>query len=313
MKLTYSFKNPALLKQALTHPSWVSEHPGLQRDNERMEWLGDAVVQLIVSDLLQKRFPEASEGWLSKMRQKMVDREALSLMGSHLGLGPELYLGIGEKKEGGQQKPSLLADAFEALVGAIYMDGGLEAALGEILPLMEARLEHVKDLPVEDAKSQLQQYTQRKWGPLPRYELVEQLGPDHDRRFVVDVLLPNEKRFQGKGRSKHDAEILAATAALAELPPLPETKAIDPRNAPQDPKSRLQYYCQSLGDPPPSYAEISRGGPSHAPHFVVSVELPFRLKMMLSSKQFKGEGNSKKLAERQAAELALAALEQHLR
>jgi len=211
--IDYRFDDTSHLDEALTHRSHVNEARarGL-RDNERLEFLGDAVLDLIVSEALMDRWPDAKEGELSKMRARMVSEVALARVADRIRLGPALRLGRGEEMSGGRAKASLLADAFEALVAAIYLDGGYEAARRVVLRWI--------DFPERndvDAKSELQHRLQGALKMTPRYQLVEELGPSHDKTFVVEVALENEVLGRGIGRTKKEAEQRAAANVLVRL------------------------------------------------------------------------------------------------
>lgn len=213
--LGYTFRDPERLEQALTHRSYVNESRGARaRDNERLEFLGDAVLDLIVSEALMERHPEAREGELSKLRARMVSEVALARVADRMGLGAALRLGRGEEMSGGRHKASVLADGFEALIAAIYLDGSYDAARRVVLDFIEfAGPEDV------DAKTELQHRLQERLKKTPRYRLIEELGPAHDKTFIVEVTLDDEPLERGTGRSKKEAEQRAAANALAALPP----------------------------------------------------------------------------------------------
>lgn len=214
--LGYTFRDPSLLTQALTHRSFVNE-VGDPRvvDNERFEFLGDAVIDLVVSVALMKRFPTAREGGLSKMRASIVSEHALARIARTIQLGEALRLGRGETMSGGRDKASILSDAFEAVMAAIYMDAGYDAAERVLLD----RLELPKDGTLEqrDAKTELQHRIQAERHVTPTYRLVDQSGPEHERHFVVELLVDGEVLGRGEGRTKKRAEQQAATRVLASL------------------------------------------------------------------------------------------------
>ncbi len=204
---------------ALTHRSFVNEHPddGLE-DNERLEFLGDAVIDLAVSHRLMERFPAAREGELSKMRAAVVDEPGLAALARSFELGPMLRLGRGEELTGGREKPSLLADAMEAVVAVVYLEGGLPAVLG----LVDGSLEAVFDRATagtldRDFKTQLQEVAQARFRLAPRYRVAAEHGPDHAKLFDVEVELRGEVVGRATGRSKKDAEQAAARQALETL------------------------------------------------------------------------------------------------
>jgi len=212
--LQYRFEDPRLLDQALTHRSYVNEtRSGQPRDNERFEFLGDAILDLAVSEALMEWFPSAREGELSKLRARMVSEVALARVAVRVGLGDALRLGRGEELSGGRSKASLLADAFEALIAAIYMDGGWEVTR----QIVRRHLQPPDESSGLDAKTELQQRIQERYKLTPRYRLVEAQGPAHDRTFIVEVLLEGRCLQRGVGRTKKEAEQRAAANTLAEL------------------------------------------------------------------------------------------------
>jgi ribonuclease-3 len=218
-RLATSFVDRALALAALTHKSYVNEHreEALQ-DNERLEFLGDAVIDLAVSHRLMERFPAAREGDLSKMRAAVVDEQGLSEMARALGLGELLRLGRGEELTGGRHKASLLADAMEAVVAAIYVEAGLDAVLGLIDRFLgEAFARAAAGTLDRDYKTQLQELAQSRLRATPRYRVVAQRGPDHSKIFEVETDLRGEVVGRGEGRSKKDAEQAAAKLALDVL------------------------------------------------------------------------------------------------
>ncbi|MBW1681174.1 MAG: ribonuclease III [Deltaproteobacteria bacterium] len=214
--LGYHFREPALLAQAFQHASYVNEHPHLGlKDNERLEFLGDAVLDLAVSHILMERFPEATEGDLSKFRSVMVDEAALSRVAVRLGLGDYLLLGKGEEQSGGREKPSILADVMEAVLGAVYLDAGFERALGVIRDLFSDAFSRLGTREmVHDYKSLLQEYTQAMHKVTPEYRLLEESGPPHDRTFRVALILRGEVLSEGQGKTKKEAEQQAAKEAF---------------------------------------------------------------------------------------------------
>jgi ribonuclease III len=225
-RLGYTFRNPGLLEEAFRHSSYVNESadPDL-RDNERLEFLGDAVLDLSVSHLLMDRFKEAREGELSKFRAMVVDEQGLFRIAQGLGLGDHLLLGIGEERTGGRCKPSILANALEALIGALYLDGGFvrtdEAVRRLFNPLIR---EMEEEVPIRDYKSLLQEYTQQHHKIRPEYRLVDEKGPPHDRVFRVSIRLRGRVVADSTGRSKKAAEQKAAREAyrwLTENAPVP--------------------------------------------------------------------------------------------
>jgi len=216
--LRYDFSDWSLLMEALTHRSFVNEtNNPLVKDNERLEFLGDAVVSLAVSTELMRRYPEAREGPLSKIRASIVSEGGLAKLATRIGLGDALRLGRGEEISGGRQKASLLADALEALMAAIYLEAG-HARVAEIL-LPHLEFPELDDADKADPKTQLQQKIQAERHITPTYRLVTETGPEHQKTFHVEVLLGEEVAGAGEGRSKKDAEQKAAASVLARLAP----------------------------------------------------------------------------------------------
>ena len=215
-RLGYTFRNHELIVGAFRHASYVNEqvNGGLD-DNERLEFLGDAVLDLAISHMLMRYFEDAREGDLSKFRALLVDEAGLYDVAQRLGLGDYLLLGKGEEQTLGREKPSILADTTEALIGAIYLDGGFDRAKEMIEDLFSPLLEQVatREL-VHDFKSLLQEYTQRTCKSLPRYHLIRESGPAHDRSFHVGLSLMGKPLAEGEGRSKKEAEQNAAREAF---------------------------------------------------------------------------------------------------
>jgi ribonuclease-3 len=215
MKLAYTFADPGLLERALTHRTWSNEHAGAP-DNERLEFLGDAVIQLIVTDLLVASRPGWREGDLSKMRSTLVNRESLHRLAEELGLGPHLRLGVAESQEGWRGRPAAMADAFEAVAGALFTDGGLVAASALLRPLFEALLHGVETAPL-DARSALQQLLDARGLPGPIYDIVGEEGPAHEKLFHATVSVVGVAYGPVKARSKAAAFKAVAQEALAAL------------------------------------------------------------------------------------------------
>jgi ribonuclease-3 len=210
-RLGHTFENVALLRLALTHRSITNETDETEH-NERLEFLGDAVLQLIVSQMIFEHYAGESEGEMSKLRATAVNRDALAGHAKALALGPRLRLGAGERRSGGAEKPSLLADAFEAVVAAIHLDGGFEAAKAFVTRVFDvASLKQ----QAKDAKTDLQHYCQKMFQRLPTYRVLSETGPEHDRRFLCEVVLEGRVLGTGEGKSKKIAEQAAAAAALA--------------------------------------------------------------------------------------------------
>ena len=216
-RLQHTFAQPALLRLALTHRSVTADDPA-RNDNERLEFLGDAVLQMVVTDLLYGSYPQLAEGQMAKVRAAVVSRGALSEIARELGLGEFIELAPSEEATGGRDKDSILADAVEAIIGAVYLDGGMEPASGVVLRLWSSRVaERAKQPGVKDYKTRLQELTARN-GHRPEYR-VEGSGPDHDRRFSAVVSVDGKEWGTGEGRSKKQAEQAAAQVALERLGP----------------------------------------------------------------------------------------------
>jgi ribonuclease III len=218
-RLGLPIRDRALLEQALVHSSWLHEHPDAARGhNERLEFLGDAVVSLAVSEALFRRHPTDDEGVLSARRAAIVSTPGLARLAARLDLGQFLLLGEGEAQRGGRVRPSLLASAFEALVGAIYVDLGWEAARDWIHERAEAEISADLALTtLKSPKSRLQEHTQRTTGERPVYHLLEAVGPDHEKRFRIEVLVDGRVLGTGEGPSRRVAETSAAAQALDVL------------------------------------------------------------------------------------------------
>lgn len=218
-RLGYQFARPELLRVALTHPSYVADAPkeGSQ-NNQRLEFLGDAVLQLVLSRALFEKFPDCDEGTLTKARARLVNRRTLAEHGRTLGLGELLRMSRGEAAQGGRERASALADAFEAVVGAIFLDGGYEAVERFILARFHEALNGVRVIPViENPKGELQEFLQAESPESPRYQVVSVTGPDHDREYECTVLFRGAELGRGRGKSKKAAESEAARNALHHL------------------------------------------------------------------------------------------------
>jgi len=217
--LSYSFRNPELLDNALVHRSYLNEAASSCRaDNQRLEFLGDAVIELCISDLLIKSFPDDAEGQLSRLRASVVNEQSLAELSRKFCLGAFLLLGRGEESSGGRSKASILADAFEAVTAAVYLDGGFDRAYEFIRrvfsPLIEEGGSHVT---YRDYKTDLQEFCQQRFREIPRYTLSGESGPDHDKIFESCVAVPGILQATGQGKSKKEAEQDAARKALAAL------------------------------------------------------------------------------------------------
>ncbi len=214
--LGYRFRDAGLLDLALTHRSFANEQ-GMARHNERLEFLGDAVLGAVAGEWLYREHPELPEGDLSKLKAYLVSAPALAGFATELGVGRELRLGVGEERSGGRAKPSLLADALEAVLGAIYLDGGLAPVRKVVTPLLERVLAERPRVHEEDAKTRLQEVVQAQGWALPEYRVVAEEGPDHAKRFRVECVVQEGPPGRGEGRSKKGAEQRAAAEVLARL------------------------------------------------------------------------------------------------
>jgi len=218
-RLGYRFRDVGLLEHALTHKSKAHEDAtGGVVDNESLEFLGDAVLGFVIADLLYREFPHFDEGQKSKAKAALVSTTALAELGQKIGLGAYLLLGRGEEKTGGRQKQALLADGCEAVIAAIYLDGGIDAARDCILQELAEEIEHVRSPDfLRDFKSALQERLQASGRPLPDYEVTAEQGPDHDKRFHVNVRVQGEVLASSEGRTKKEAEQAAARQALDKV------------------------------------------------------------------------------------------------
>lgn len=216
--LGITFKNTSKLEQALYHRSYLNEAPEDVESNERMEFLGDAVLGLVISERLFKDYPDLSEGKLSQIRAILVRWDALANAAERIQLGEFLVLGKGEEMSGGRKRPSNLAGALEALIGAAYLDGGLRVAQKLVLKLLKPDLEEIAAQGFSaDSKSELQHLAQTRWRHIPQYSLISSEGPDHAKLFTVEVAVGDQIMGRGQGRNKKQAELNAARQALETL------------------------------------------------------------------------------------------------
>jgi len=220
-ELDLSFADKSLLNRALTHRSFLNENPDWAlEDNERLEFLGDAVLDFVVGEYLYHHFPEGQEGELTSLRAALVRSETLADFAQQIELGSYLRLGRGEAESGGRGHPALLCGAFEALVGALYLDRGIETVAALMTRFIVPAISHILAQELDkDAKSRLQEWSQGRWHLTPAYRTVAERGPDHAKEFTVEVLIGDEVYGQGTGASKQGAEQAAAKAALAALKP----------------------------------------------------------------------------------------------
>ncbi|MAS33326.1 MAG: ribonuclease III [Anaerolineaceae bacterium] len=210
------FRDTALLQQALTHRSFLNEQEDVDLpDNERLEFLGDAVLDFVITRVLFARYPRMPEGDLTRLRAALVRTDTLADVAAELQIGEVLRMGRGEELTGGRQRRNLLCDAFEALLGALYLDQGLEPAADFVMPLLMPLVEYIlaEGLHI-DARSKLQEWSQAVLGETPVYEVVAEDGPDHEKEFTVRILIGDHTICEGQGRSKQLAAQAAARAAL---------------------------------------------------------------------------------------------------
>lgn len=215
-KINYKFKNEKLLTQALTHRSYANEHLQLNLiDNERLEFLGDSVLDLMATEYIVFKFPELQEGEMSKIKSRLISENAFSTIATQIDLGEYLYLSNGENMSGGRKRKSILGDAFEALVGAIYIDSDYVTTKKVILKYLDKTMEHLNSIEgILDYKTELQEYIQGIYKVTPEYEIVDATGPDHDKVFTVHVSINNKVIGEGIARNKKEAEKQAAKQAL---------------------------------------------------------------------------------------------------
>ena len=215
-KINYAFAHAELLEQAFTHRSYLNENRASgKQHNERLEFLGDAVLELVVTEFLYAKYPDKTEGELTAVRAALVNTQSISAAATNLGMNDYLLLSRGEAKDTGRARQIILANSFEALIGAIYLDKGYEPAKDFIAAQLFNRADEIVDKRLwQDAKSRFQEVAQEKTGVTPSYQMLQQSGPDHDKRFIVGVFLGNEKIASGDGRSKQEAEQAAAEKGL---------------------------------------------------------------------------------------------------
>jgi ribonuclease-3 len=218
------FQDLSLLRTALTHRSYLNEHPDREgEDNERLEYLGDAVLDFVLADYLYRIMPDASEGALTALRAELVRRETLARFAREIGLGAALLMGRGEEETGGRERPGTLCAAFEALVGATFLDQGLDAAVDFVLPFVEETLPQARaEVLGKDPKSRLQELAQGTLGVTPRYRTVKSEGPDHAKIFTVEVSIGDMVCGEGTGPNKQLAAQRAAVQALSQVEDWPE-------------------------------------------------------------------------------------------
>jgi len=218
--IKYHFKNKDLLRTALTHSSYANENPEIKENNERMEYLGDAVLELCITEELYKRFPMAREGELTSTRAHLVNESFLANLARDISLNKFILLGRGEENQGGRERDANLCDAFEALIGAVFLDGGYERAKELVYNLFKNKwpqrcLENTK----KDYKSKLQEITQKLFKERPKYILIDSFGPEHAKSYKVKVILPNDLSFEAIASSIKRAEQMAAKEAIKVFNP----------------------------------------------------------------------------------------------
>lgn len=211
------FKNKDLLKQALTHRSWVNENKGQRNTNERLEYLGDAILEFVVSSEIFQKYPKKEEGYLTALRANLVNTTNLSRVAKKLKVGEKLCLSKGEEEGGGRENDSLLADTVEAIIGAIFVDQGLSKATEFINSNILSDVDVISKKPLKDPKSTLQEMVQAKGFSAPRYETKSAVGPDHNKTFEVEVLVNSKLLAKGKGKSKNIAAQNAAKSGIKIL------------------------------------------------------------------------------------------------
>jgi ribonuclease-3 len=217
-RLNLDFSDVLLLSRSLTHRSYLNEHPEAIEDNERLEFLGDAVLDFLVGAWLYNRFPEMSEGELTRLRSALVRTEQLAAFGGQINLGDAMRLGRGEAESGGRQRQALLCATFEAFVGALYLDAGIDTVTDFIKPFLESIADQIlASGKFHDPKSRLQEWVQAQGQVAPTYKTISSRGPDHAKIFDVEVFINDRKYGHGTGRSKQAAAKAAATEALSSL------------------------------------------------------------------------------------------------
>ncbi|MEM6285375.1 MAG: ribonuclease III [Chloroflexota bacterium] len=216
--LTLDFHNVALLEQAMTHRSYIHEVEHEVADNERLEFLGDAVLNFLSGDMLYSRFPDRAEGWLTRLRAALVRTESLRELALECELGDALRMGKGEENSGGRARKTNLCAAFEALVGALYLDQGIEVVREFVIPLLEMRLDRViEEASYQDARTLLQEWSQAERGITPTYNIINESGPDHEKEYEAEVIIDDDVTGRGVGRSKRAAAQSAARDALQSI------------------------------------------------------------------------------------------------
>ena len=215
-KLTKLFKNQELLEQAFTHKSWVNENQNKRESNERLEFLGDAILEFIVSKEIYLTFPDKEEGYLTALRSNLVNTKNLAHIAEKLGIGERIYLSRGEEEGGGRKNPSLLADTLEAVIGALFLDQGMDVVYEFVKKHLLSEVPEKISKPLKDAKSRFQEYVQSQGHPTPLYKVIKASGPDHNKKFIVEVLVSGKPKGRGTGKNKNSAAQAAAKSALED-------------------------------------------------------------------------------------------------
>lgn len=222
-KLDLRFNDVGLLEQAMTHRSYAHEIEEQVEDNERLEFLGDAVLNFLSGDMLYDRFPDGAEGWLTRLRAALVRTESLKVLALECDLGAALRMGKGEENSGGRNRKTNLCAAFEALVGALYLDQGIDAVRAFVIPMLDKRLETViEEASYQDARTLLQEWSQAEHGITPIYQIIDESGPDHEKEYVAEVTIDENVAGRGVGRSKRAAAQSAARDALKNIEEPPQ-------------------------------------------------------------------------------------------
>ena len=212
------FKNKSLLQRAVTHRSYVNESGRNIRDNERLEYLGDSVLGLVVNEFLFRQFEDYREGKLAKIKSAVVSEATLAKVARNINLGEYILMGKGEDHSGGRERPSILANTLEAIIGAIYLDSGLKVSRKFVLSLIREEIDSVNNLTyLRDPKTALQEYVQKKYKERPVYQVIEERGPDHRKEFTVRLMVNGREIVTGEGPSKRKAEMNAARASLKKI------------------------------------------------------------------------------------------------
>jgi len=216
-KLTKLFKDQELLEKSFTHKSWVNENQNERESNERLEFLGDAILEFIVSKEIYLTFPKKEEGYLTTLRSNLVNTNNLAHLAEKLGIGERIYLSRGEEEGGGRKNPSILADTLEAVIGALFLDQGIDVTYKFVKKHLLSEVPEKISKPLKDTKSRLQEYVQSRGHPAPIYKVIETSGPDHSKKFIVEVLVSGKSKGQGTGKNKSSAAQAAAKNALNDM------------------------------------------------------------------------------------------------